>query len=247
MFGKRFDLLRRRWLTAAASIMVTQALPALEVARMQLPDEFAVAATRLPAKGYGGLNRGQFAVGLHRGEFTRIESRFAAFDPLYAANRGKSSFTLDAAGDGPAVTAECRFKERVITAGVITFDATKLAYVCGIEGGASGTLTLGEPKPDGFKARVLARAERRGLAEIGAVRIDIASVHQFAKSRLSSQVPVGYLLSRDAEIVGAVELTDSNPTFFFRRGLPSEVERATLIAALGLSVLRDPAVSMLGD
>ena len=247
MFRMTFDRAGRRWLTAATLLLVTQTLPALEVARMQLPDEFAVAATRLPAKGYGGLNRGQFAVGLHRGDFTRIESRFAVFDPLYAANRGKSSFTLDAAGEDRAVTAECRFKERVITAGIITFDATKLAYVCSIEGGESGTLTLGEPKPDGFKARVLARAERRGLAEIGAVRIDIASVHQFAKSKLSSQVPVGYLLSRDGQIVGAVELTDSNPTFFFRRGLSGDVERATLIAALGLSVLRDPANSMLGD
>jgi hypothetical protein len=128
---------RRRWVIAAAALAVTAATSALalELARMRLPEEL-FAAERLPASGYGGKNRGRFTLGDYRGDFTRIESRFAVFDPLYAANRGKSSFTLEGAGlDGP-VAAECRFKERVVTAGILTFDATKLAYVCEITEGA---------------------------------------------------------------------------------------------------------------
>jgi hypothetical protein len=241
---------RRRWTIAAAALVVAAATSTLafEVARMRLPPEL-VAAERLPASGYGGRNRGRFALGDYRGDFTRIESRFAVFDPLYAANRGKSSFTLEGLGVDAPVAAECRFKERVVTVGVLTFDATKLAYVCEITdgSGAVGSLTLGEPKPSGFKERVLARAARRGLAEIGDLEITIDSVHHYERSKLSSQTPVGYVLTFDARPVGALELTDSNPTLLLAAGLEPELRRATLIAALGLSVLRDPANSALGD
>jgi hypothetical protein len=86
-----------------------------------------------------------------------------------------------------------------------------------------------------------------GSGPSGSVRIEIASVHQYDRSKLSSQTPVGYVLSLDSQAVGALELTDSNPTFFLHAGMAPNVQRATLIAALGLSVLRDPAVSALGD
>ncbi len=217
---------------------------------MKMPAELATESLRLHASGYGGANRGNFEFGAYSGDFTRIESRFAVFDPLYAANRGKSAFTLRGPDVDGTIAAECRFKERVITVGVLTFDAKKLAYVCDITDGSGasvGSLTLGEPKPDGFKERVLARAARQGVADVGEVRIDIASVHHYEGSRLSSQTPVGYLLTHDSQSVGALELTDSDPTFFFQSGATPAVRRATLIAALGLSVLRDPANSMLGD
>jgi hypothetical protein len=108
-------------------------------------------------------------------------------------------------------------------------------------------LTLGEPKLSGFKERVLARAARRGLAEVGDIEIAIESVHHYERSKLSSQTPVGYVLSFDSRPVGALELTDSDPTFLLETGLEPEQRRAILIAALGLSVLRDPANSALGD
>lgn len=47
--------------------------------------------------------------------------------------------------------------------------------------------------------------------------------------------------------MGALELTDSEPTFVLKNDLTPEQRRATLIAALGLSVLRDPANSALVD
>jgi hypothetical protein len=237
-------------ITATAGLAVATLATAFEIARMRLPPELAADAERVEASGYGGANRGRYALGDLRGDFLRIESRFSVFDPLYTANRGKSSFTLERQGNGKSVAADCSFRERVVTVGVLTFDAEKLAYVCEISddtGAALGNLTLGEPKPDGFKERVLARAVRRGLAEIGGVRIDIASVHHYEGSRISSQTPVGYVLVHDTHTVGALELTDSDPTFIFHRGASPEVRRATLIAALGLSVLRDPANSALGD
>lgn len=167
-----------------------------------------------------------------------------------ATSRGYRAFRRSGAGIAGIVVGECRFRERVVTVGVLTFDAEKLAYVCEIRrenGDWLGRLTLGEPKAKSLKQRVLARAERLGLAEIGDVRIDIASVHDYEGSRLGSQAPVGYLLSVDARPVAALELTDANPTFFFQAGLPGDLRRAALVAALGLSVLRDPADSALAD
>ena len=233
---------------AALALIATTSVLALGLARVELPEELA-AAERLRASGYGGKNRGHFSVGDYRGVFTRLESRFAVLDPLYAANRGKSSFALDGPGIERTITAECRFKERVVTVGVLTFDAAKLAYVCEVadESGTLGSLTLGEPKASGFKERVLARARRRGVADVGGVQIEIESLHAYEGSRLSSQTPVGYLLTFDSGAVGALELTDSEPTFVLQSGLTPELRRATLIAGLGLSVLRDPVNSALGD
>jgi hypothetical protein len=240
---------RKRFvIVAAAAIAAASTAVPIEVAHMRLPQELA-GADRLAASGYGGKNRGQFAIADYRGHFTRIESRFAVFDPLYAANRGKASFTLEGPGLTGMIEAECRFEERVLTVGVLTFDAAKLAYFCEIRDsdGREARLTLGEPKRTGFKQRLLARAERRGVAEFGDLRIDIASVHQYERSKLSSQSPVGYVLSIDSEPVGRLELTDFDPTFIFRTNLPGDVHHATLVAALALSVLRDPASSALGD
>jgi hypothetical protein len=232
-------------LTAGASLLF-----GLETAAMKLPPDFAAVAERLPAKGYGGANRGRFEIGDFHGEFTRIESRLAVFDPLYASNRGKSSFTLEGPGiDGP-IGAECGFKQNVVTVGVVTLDAKKLAYVCEIVGGSGqsiGSLTLGEPKPAGFKERLLARERRLGEAQVDSIRIGIESVHEYDRSKLGSQTPVGYLLFLDSKIVGAIELTDANPTFLFHAEVAPEIRRATLVAALGLSVLRDPAESALAD
>lgn len=236
------------WAVVVTTLAVT-VVSAFETARMKLPPEFAAAAERMPAQGYGGANRGHYSIGEFHGDFVRIGSRFAVFDPAYASNHGKSSFTLAGPDFDQTVEAECRFSERVVTVGVVTFDAKKLAYVCDIhsDDGLVGNLTVGQPKPEGWRARVLARAERRGIARVGTVQIDIASVHQYEGSKIGSQTPVGYVLSMDSAVVGALELTDVEPTFFLLRDAEPEVRRATLIAAIGLSVLRDPAESTLGD
>lgn len=250
MLRTQFQSPRRRVLAAAtAALALTTAAAALETARMRMPEDLGTETVRWQAKGYGGANRGHFTLGDWHGAFTRIESRFAVFDPLYAVNRGHSSFTLEGPGVDGSMSAQCTFRERVVTVGVLTFDAKKLAYVCDIAGGSGnvGSLTLGEPKPEGFKERMLARAARQGLAELGEVRIDIESVHHYEGTRLSSQTPVGYVLKHESRTVAALELTDSNPTFVLAAGASPEVRHAALVAALGLSVLRDPASSMLGD
>jgi len=222
---------------------------AAETARMQLPDDFAASAERQAIDGMGGRNRGEYSLAAGGGSFTRIESRLAVADPLFAQNRGKSSFTLSSPDHPQAVSGECEFRENVVTVGVLTFDPKKLAYVCELssDGRFDGTLTLGEPKPRSMRERVMAQDIRVGLAEIGSVRIELESVHRYSGSRLVSPVPVGYTLALDGRVSGAVELTDTNPTVLLGPDLDQHERLAMLTAALAIAVLRDPATSALGD
>ncbi len=219
-------------------------------ARMALPSEFMAAAERLPASGFGGRNRGRFQLGGFQGDFTRTESRLAFFDPLYTRNRGSASFTLEGPGIEDTIAAECAFKEQVATVGIVTFDPKKLAYICelsrnGVE--SIGRVRVGEPRPENIKHRLLARSVRIGDAEVESLRITIASVHEYQGSRFGSQTPVGYLLTLESNVVGAIELTDINPTVIVKTDITASARQAVLVCALALAVFRDPADSALAD
>ena len=194
---------------------------------MALPDEFATRVERLSADGFGGRNEGNYTLGDLAGEFTRIESRWAIADPLVAQNRGHSSFTLSGAGYATPVAATCEMRRTSVTLGVITFDPDKMTYHCDLDdGGESPLLVLGQPKPDTLRARVLARADRRGEATFGGVKLAIRSVHNYDGSRLQAPMPVGYLLEIGDRAVGAVELTDVNPAFYLPTEATADVRSA---------------------
>src|SRR5262245_47025592 len=117
-------------------------LAAQREARMALPDDLATRVERLRADGFGGRNEGDYTLGDAAGEFTRIESRWAIADPLYAQNRGRSSFTLSGAGFDSPVAATCEMRRAAITVGVITFDPEKMTYQCDLVAGAGETPLL---------------------------------------------------------------------------------------------------------
>lgn len=223
---------------------------ALETARMALPAELSVRAERFEAHGFGGYNRGRYRLGALGGDFTRIESRWAIFDPLYARSRAKSSYTLEGPGFESPVSAECEMKEANVTIGVVTFDPEKMTYQCTFERRGlplAAHFVLGETKPDTVKARMLARAERRGELVVDGVHVGLASVHRYEGSRFTSQAPVGYVLEVDGRAVGAVELTDVNPVVIIASELELATRNATLMASLAVAVLRDPENSALAD
>jgi hypothetical protein len=224
-------------------------LPAQQAARMELPEGFKERVERQSFEGFGGRNEGSFKLGDLSGEFTRIESRWAVADPLYAQNRGRSSFTLSGPGFDTPVAASCEMRRGSVTVGVFTFDPQKMTYQCDAGGAASPLLVLGEPKPENFRARVLARAERRGEARFGEVTLSVRSVHRYSGSRLTASMPVGYLLEIADRTVGAVELTDVDPAIYLptTKAEAPDVRAAVVVAALALSVLRDPASSALED
>lgn len=240
------------WRAASAIIAASVVAPtlALDTARMRLPEALKQQTTRHLATGFGGANRGRYAFGAYAGDFTRIESRWAVFDPLYAANRGKSSFTVEGPGLEQPVSATCQLKQKVVTIGIVTFDPKRLVYECSVSTDAQpslGTFQLGQPRPDSMRARVLAMSIRVGQADIDGIRIDVASVHEYEGSKLRASNPTGYVLSHEGTPVGAIELTDANPAFLLPDAAHPPVARAVLLTALALSVLRDPAESALGD
>jgi hypothetical protein len=231
-------------------IVALAALPlaAQREARMELSDDLATRVERLSFEGFGGRNEGHYTLGDLTGEFTRIESRWAVADPLVAQNRGRSSFTLSGAGFAAPVAAACEMRRTSVTLGVITFDPDKMTYNCDLAAaGASPLLVLGQPKPDSWRARVLARSDRRGEATFDGVTLGVRSVHNYAGSRVQAPMPVGYLLEIEDRAVGAVEFTDVDPAVYLPTAETADVRAAVIVTALALAVLRDPASSALED
>ncbi len=223
---------------------------AFETARMTLPEGFTERTERIAIVGYGGRNKGEYRLGPYAGTFTRIETRWAVADPFFAASRASASYTIDGPGFDETVAAVCGMKKNTVTVGVVTFDPKKMTYQCTLERGGQlmdARFVLGQPKPDTMKKRFLAWAVREGEASIGGVTLRMSSVHKYSGSRFDSPTPVGYLLEVGGQSVGAIELTDVNPTIFLPTDTTAEVREAVLLAAMALSVLRDPADSMLGD
>jgi hypothetical protein len=222
----------------------------LKTAEMKLPPGFDERAQRFPVRGYGGANKGRFTVAEYGGDFTRIELRLAVFDPLFARNYGSASYSLSGAGLEQPVGAECRFKQNAVTVGVVTFDPRKFIFDCELWSKGSepaGRLSLGEPKKEGLKQKLLAQATRRGVAELDNIPVSIESVHAYAGTRIQAPTPTGYLFSRDTVVVGALELTDLNPTVYLADSLAGSERLSVLRAAIAVSLLRDPAESPLGD
>ncbi|HSG64353.1 MAG TPA: hypothetical protein VLD39_05105 [Gammaproteobacteria bacterium] len=223
---------------------------AVEIARMKLPADAAARMTRHAATGLGGFNSGRYELGGFSGEFERSESRLSLFGSGFAANRGKSRFSLDGPGLGSPTSGECEFAENVVVIGVVTFDPKKLVYSCTIgsgDGRYEGRLLLGEPSSKTLGERALAYDLRRGEAELGGIRISIASVHELEGSWFSSPAPVGYLFTLAGDVVGAVELTDSDPTVLLPEGRDEHERVIALTIAVALAVLRDPASSALAE
>jgi hypothetical protein len=239
-----------RALVCAAVAAVALGAAAQRSARMALPDGLTERVERFTAEGFGGLNKGHYQLDRFEGEFTRIESRWAIADPLYAQNRGQSSFTIEGPGFEQPVSATCEMRRGTVQIGVVTFDPEKMTYECEFARGGQtldARLVLGEPRPDNWRARVLARSDRRGELLFDGLSIAVRSVHGYEGSRLTAPTPVGYVLAVDDKDVGAVELTDVNPTVLLPVGEPPDVRTAALLASLALAVLRDPADSALAD
>lgn len=222
----------------------------LDTARMALPEEFAQRATRITLEGFGGRNKGSYTMGDYRGSFTRKESRLGIFDPLYASSKGKSSFSFQEKGSPAPLEAVCWMEKGTVTVGIVTFDPKKMIYRCEFRRDQkleAASFVMGQPRAENMKQRFLARSLRSGESNLNNHHLRFDSVHAYKGTALTSQVPVGYLIRLQDTVVGAVELTDWNPTFYLDSKLDEEVHQSVLITALAIAVLRDPADSALEE
>ena len=243
--------LRRSSAVAALSLcLMPSASTAATDAAIRLPPDFAANSSTISLSGFNGLNKGDYEGGEFKGEFTRIESRLAVFDPLYVANRGQSRFTMQDAAGLTLIEASCEAVERTVGIKFVELDLTKLTYGCefgGPEATGEMRFVLGEPKREGFRERLLARERRAGEASVLGRDFVFESVHEYEGSRLDAQAPLGYLVRSGETVVAAVDLLDWDPIVHLHSSLTNDERKAAMIVALALSVLRDPANSVLED
>jgi hypothetical protein len=241
---------RARAAVVLSMLAASQTALGAKGATIRLPENLATGSARIEFEGFGGYNRGNYRGAEFRGAFTRIESRLGVFDPLYVANKAKSSFTIEDADGAALIASECRAVERTATVKVVSIDFDKLTYECSFSGPeASGDtrFVLGEPKREGFKQKLLAQDRRTGEASVLGREFVFESVHEYQGSRLKSQTPLGYLLTSNGVAVAAVDLLDWNPIVHLSDTLSDTERRAATVVALALATLRDPANSTLGD
>ncbi len=219
-------------------------------AAIRLPESFGSNPVRLEFDGFGGRNRGNFIVDRYAGEFVRIESRLAVMDPGFVSNRGRGEFSLSGPGLETQLRGRCDFRRNVVTMGIVTADVRRFGYACEIvdeDGVPRGQLALVEPKPQGLKARVLARAIRAGDATFNETTVSLQSLHEYERSPLDSPTPIGYLLAVDSMPLAVLDLTDVNPVLILPSPDSPFALESLVVVALGLAVLRDPDTSDLGD
>jgi hypothetical protein len=254
-----FEMEARGFLRAAPGSLATVVLLAFawpytpilaRDATIRLPEELIGQSTQIDFSGFGVYNEGRYAGPDYRGEFRRTESRLGVFDPLYVANRGRSSFTVEDAAGSVRHSGDCRFTRDRASVGIVTADLDRMEYLCDLREGAgpvASQLVLGEPRRKGFREKLLARERRVGEAVVLGHRVAIESVHEYAGSRLSSQTPLGYVLVSGDLVVAAVDLLDWSPVVHLRDGIAESERDAAVVVALALAVLRDPASSALED
>lgn len=223
---------------------------ALSTAQMDLPPDFAAQAERSSISGFGGRNKGTFALDRFKGEFTRGESRLSLLNSAYVSSKGKSSFTLRGENSDEIISGSCVMKKGAVTIDIVTFDPKKMSYQCDFTNAGQmlgARLVVGQPKAVGAKEKLLAKDLRRGEANVFNQHLLIESVHHYRGSRLQSQAPVGFLLRQGDRVVAALELTDVNPTLLVVPNISGDLRNGILATALALAVLRDPADSALED
>lgn len=156
--------------------------------------------------------------------------------------KAKLTFTLDDGQEGGPLTAACEaravsetldFGALSIGSDVQPFD---LSCVLSRGGQAVGDLDLHAVPPTGLTVQ----DRREGRIRLGGQTLSLTSIHRFEGGRPPTASPIGYLLARDDQIVGAI---DVNHWRTRKLALPKspELREAALAASLVLALQWSPA------
>lgn len=212
---------------------------AISPAKMALPQTLKVESERVIIVGIGGARRGEFRVGDLAGSFTRSATRLALFDALYEGERAMASFTLDERSG--QIAARCDMRRRTFNVAALTYESKPMAYTCSFvgDGVSAGRLTLHEEQ----RALRLqsSRKSRSGEMLLGSAQVQLRSVHELQGTPLTTEAPIGYLFERQGRPIAALELNGSAPVVVLRAQSTADERRSTLLAAVALALLWDPA------
>lgn len=205
-------------LLAAACAAALAACAGLQAAQMALPETLAGQQPE-PVQGLGGGRSGGFTLAGQEGRFERSASRLALFDNALARERFNARYS------SAGVEASCRARETSVQVGVLAGSPRPYELHCSFSGAMQGELVL---------AGDMSGTGRRGRASLGGVALELRSVHRAQGSPLPLEAPIGYLITRQGQPVGAVEL---NGTPRLWRPAAGAEQAAVTNAGLALALL----------
>lgn len=213
--------------TVVAALLLA-ACAAPRPARMERPPGLqALPEERL--EGAGGGRSGRFALGSFEGRFERSADRLGLFDDAVARERASVRMSWRGADGQPAELA-CKAAQTTASAGIVSGAVQPLAVECTMGAERRGVMRL-----ESRAAAAGTRQERQGRWTSGNVAFDIRSVHRFEGSALPQPAPVGYVISREGAVVGAVDLNGLRPRVWRpAEGAPAREDVTIALVALAL-------------
>lgn len=208
---------------------------ALPPARMALPTPLQEAGVSLPVEGLGGSAQGRFRVADNAGDFKRSSSRLSFLD-MVQRDRATARFELQGPDWATGISADCIMQQANVEVAVIRYPVKRLAYRCQFERGrdSQGSLVLHEAE-QGFSA---AAPRREGTVRLQDRTLSLRAVYALAGTPLTLPVPAGYVLERDGQAWGAVQLTDSGrPLIVLHQNITPADRRLVIVSALALALL----------
>ena len=166
----------------------------------------------------------------------RGRDRLSLFE-VVSFDRATTRYELRLA-DGGTTQAACVGKQTTVSASVLTGQPRPYTVACEWKGARSAQMTLAAPSwiPG-------SKAERTGRFSLGDITLELRSVHQVQGSALPLEAPIGYVLTHNAQAVGALEINGSTPRLW-RPPAGSPLREPVTLAALAVALLWDPAVGV---
>lgn len=218
----------------ALSLCAALALPACQVAQMQVAPSLAV----LDAVPVSGANprkwNAPLAFGPWRSEVAYEGMKWDFALPLLGLTAGYATqpYRVVASMGGDPIQAECHARALTLSRRNLSVDPAfgKLpAFACAFRGRGDGTLRL----------HATALGHETGTLDYGDTRWELSSVHRFQGSSVPSGPPLGYELTGGGRVVAAVEVINQGRVWLDPAVSPRDQER--LAVAIMVLLLYDPA------
>jgi hypothetical protein len=191
---------------------------------------------KLKGKKGESLFKPGFVLGEYEG-WSTAKSSSSSVTGIFEGNKASAEIQVAAPGLGP-LTILCGGGQSRLGLGWITFDRDKLTYVCTVTGqgaGVDASFALAQSK--GKLLAQLQQPQRAGELRFGG-RTYRVQTKQVGGMPIGGGTPLGYVISRDGEDVGAVDLVGLGPTAYLPAAGSAD-RNGVAVAALILIFFKD--------
>lgn len=192
---------------------------------------------KLKGKKGESLFKPGFVLGEYQG-WSTAKASSSSVTGIFEGEKASAEIHVSAPGL-PPLTIQCGGGQSRLGLGWITFDRDRLSYVCTVAGeGAGDDAAFALAQSKGTLLARLQQPQRAGELRLGG-RTYRVQTRQVGGMPIGGGSPIGYVVSRDGQDVGAVELVGLGPTAYLpAAGSPDR--DAVAVAALILIFFRDP-------